>query len=84
MKTLIAAAMLLALTVPTHASEFRNSDRKWIKTADKYGELYGSVFTERRTCRKITMAYRRHQFAKLCVNREKSWKPTVIASLAAR
>ena len=40
MKTLIAAAMLLALTTPAHASEFRESDRKWLPTVNEWADMY--------------------------------------------
>ena len=40
MKTLITAAMLLALTVPAQASKFRESDRKWLPTIDKWLDMY--------------------------------------------
>ena len=43
-KTLIAAALLLALIVPAHASKFRESDRKWLPTVDKFvREAYGCL-----------------------------------------
>ena len=45
MKTFIAGSLLLALTtVSVQASEFRNSDRKWVKTVDEYGKLFGKCF----------------------------------------
>ena len=46
MKTLIAAAMLLALIVPAHASKFRASDRKWLPIIATY-----QVFRWRMSCR---------------------------------
>lgn len=44
MRIPIIAAILLVLTVPVQASEFRHSDRKWVKTANHYGALYGKCF----------------------------------------
>jgi hypothetical protein len=40
MKTIITAAALIALAIPAHASEFRESDRKWQSTADKWVDAW--------------------------------------------
>ena len=40
MKTLVAASLLLALIVPAHASEFRESDRKWLPVMDEWAHTY--------------------------------------------
>jgi hypothetical protein len=42
MKTLIAAALLLALTVPAHATRFRESDRKWLPVIEMYQDRAGA------------------------------------------
>jgi hypothetical protein len=44
MKTLIAAALLLALTSSAHASKLRESDRKWVPTVNIFvREAYGCL-----------------------------------------
>ena len=47
MKTLIAASLLLALTVPAQASKFRASDRKSLPVMDTYRDLAGECIARR-------------------------------------
>lgn len=44
MKTLIAVSLLLVLVAPAHASKFRESDRKWLSTADEWASAYPPCF----------------------------------------
>jgi len=44
MRTSVVGLILFAFTAPVQASEFRSSDRRWVKTVDEYGELFGKCF----------------------------------------